>query len=140
MLIFGRNVLHLYVSRFFSGLVAGGNQICISLYVAEIADNEYVIGSLKPNYHSLKLLFVLMFQHSRSTRNDLSMFTQCGHFILVYSRLIFRLHNGIVLLQCCRDSILCDIPISSTDTTILAPKEQNTGKLNFPFLSDISSF
>lgn len=39
-LIFGRYPVHLAISRFLSGFVLGGAQMCIFLYLAEIADNE----------------------------------------------------------------------------------------------------
>lgn len=39
-LIFGTRPMHLVISRFLSGIVIGGAQTCVFLYVAEIADNK----------------------------------------------------------------------------------------------------
>lgn len=39
-MIFGTNAWHLGYSRFLSGFVVGGAQVCTSLYTAEISDNE----------------------------------------------------------------------------------------------------
>lgn len=39
-MIFGTRPFHLAISRFLSGFVVGGAQMCLFLFVAEIADND----------------------------------------------------------------------------------------------------
>lgn len=43
---FGRQIWDIIISRFLVGFVIGGLQICNSIYIAEIADNEWV-----PQFH-----------------------------------------------------------------------------------------
>lgn len=42
MLIFGRHIYFLFAARFLGGFVMGGAAMCVSLFVAEIANNEWV--------------------------------------------------------------------------------------------------
>lgn len=39
-MIFGTTAIHLYAARFFVGMVGGGVEITISLFIAEISDNS----------------------------------------------------------------------------------------------------
>lgn len=40
LLINGRRAIDLYAARFLTGIVSGGAQFSLSLYIAEIADNS----------------------------------------------------------------------------------------------------
>lgn len=57
MVLYGNDVLYLYIGRIFAGATGGGMYICLPLFVAEIADQRLVYtNSLRriPCPHSLR--------------------------------------------------------------------------------------
>lgn len=42
MVLFGSDVMYLYIGRIFAGSTGGGMYICLPLFVAEIADQRWV--------------------------------------------------------------------------------------------------
>lgn len=42
MVLFGSSPIYLYIGRIFAGLTGGGMYICLTLFVAEIADQRLV--------------------------------------------------------------------------------------------------
>lgn len=61
LVYFSTDVTHLYYARILSGLAGGGVYINISLFVADIAENQYVFYVFKFQIHTIHFLF----QYSR---------------------------------------------------------------------------
>lgn len=55
MVLYGSDVLYLYIGRIFAGATGGGMYICLPLFVAEIADqrlvfDRFTVTSLPQNF------------------------------------------------------------------------------------------